>query len=90
MFCKFEGENFGDWPSISQICQCFLPATFSTMLWYLPDAVGVTTAVIIDVVVDTKLDIIVRLDKVGDTKPAQSMKYMKMIPCLHVNSYKTT
>ena len=31
IFCKFEGENFGDWPSICQIRQCFLPPTFSTI-----------------------------------------------------------
>ena len=30
-FHKIEGENFGDWPSIRQIRQCFLPPTFSAI-----------------------------------------------------------
>ena len=30
-FCKIEGENFGDWPSIHQIRQCFLQPHF---IWY--------------------------------------------------------
>ena len=36
MFCKFEGENFGDWPLIHQICQCFLPPMFSAIWYYFP------------------------------------------------------
>ena len=35
---------------------------------------GVTMAVIIDAIVGAKLDIIARLDKVGDAKSAQSIK----------------
>ena len=31
IFCKFERESFGNWPSILQICQCFLPPKFSIM-----------------------------------------------------------
>ena len=63
------------------------------IIWYIPDIVGVTMAVITGVIVGTILDIIVRLDKVGDTKPGQNMKYyMKLIPCLHYmfTVYETT
>ena len=34
IFCKFEGKNFGDWPLICQIRQCFLPPTFSAIQYY--------------------------------------------------------
>ena len=33
-FRKIEGENFGDWPSICQICQCFLPPAFSAIQYH--------------------------------------------------------
>ena len=36
IICKFEGENFGNWPSIYQILQCLLPPTLSLYsIWHL-------------------------------------------------------